>query len=106
MPVWAEASLPPTAVASRTLGIGLAVRASEERGPDEEQDGSSDEQESGLLGAMGDGCQPEQQADSAAPGADFGAVRRVHGRKGPRPEYSGFDDSEVKFMLRIVGPPP
>src|SRR3954452_20716035 len=79
-PPQAVASRPPPTVGSRTSGIRSAVRAAEECRPDEEQDRSPDEQEPGLLGAMGDGRQPEQQADSAAPRSDLGTVRRVHGR--------------------------
>src|SRR5215213_7307106 len=91
-----EAPLTPAAVGSRWSDINSASRASDEGGPNEEQHGAPHEEKPRLLGAMRDGGQPEEQADSAAPNADLGAVRRVHGHIDPsRSGYSAFNGRKL-----------
>src|SRR6478672_13687335 len=102
-PGLASADPPPTAERPWSTDISSASRASEECGPDEEQHRSPHQEEPGLLGTVGDGRQAQKQADPAAPGADLGAVRRVHAVQiPPRPGYSRFgrvSEGHVKILV-------
>src|SRR4051794_9540790 len=105
MPGLTWAAPPPAAERPWSSDIGSAPRAPEKCGPDEEQHRSPHQEEPGLLGTVGDGRETQQQADPAAPGADLGAVRRVHAVQiPPKPGYSRFDSaSEDQVKIPVPG---